>query len=103
MDGAEILPFGSAHLWASRAGAGWIVGKESYDDDVELTSQKAHEFVQPQRAIDAVGWRGELLRRGTRDGNGMSAVGRVGVREIERLEMFLELKRRVELLQTVNI
>ena len=45
MYGAEVLPFGSAHLGTRQGRAWWVVGEEGGNDGVDLLYEEAAEFV----------------------------------------------------------
>ena len=47
MHGAEILPFGCAHLGAGLSGARWVLGEESDDEVVHFHSEEAAQLVEP--------------------------------------------------------
>ncbi len=45
--GAQILPFGGAHLGTRRGGTRREVGEEGSDDAVRFLTQEAAELVEP--------------------------------------------------------
>ena len=100
--GAEVLPLRGAHLRAVFCGARRVVREEAHYQAVGLLHEEATELVEPERTVHVLGRRGEYCRRFARDGD--SGVGVLfGARriEVERFEVLLELKRRVELVVSV--
>lgn len=57
---AQILPFACPHLVAGQAGAWRVIGEQSIDDVVDLLTEEAAEFVEPERLVDAIGRLSEL-------------------------------------------
>ena len=93
VDGAEELPLGGAHLGAGGGAAGGCIEEEADDEGVALRDEEAAELVEPEGAVDAGGWLGELDGRVAVDGLG--AVGREVV--VQGGEVLLKLEGRVEL------
>jgi hypothetical protein len=97
VDGAEVLPFGSAHLGTCCGTARWVVGEEVYDDGVGLLDQEAGEFVEPDFFGSIGWWLAEL--EGEIGSDWVDGVGvcRMCMRVMERFEVFGELEGRVDL------
>ena len=95
--GAEVLPFRGAHLGAGLSGARWGFGEEGDDEVVGTLGEEAAELIEPERALDVLRGLGEDECGFPRYGGLVRRVGGFGVRVIESFEMFLELKRGVEL------
>ena len=57
---AEVLPLRGAHFRACGRGTGWGFSEEVDDEVVGFKDEEAGEFVEPEGAVDARGWGGDL-------------------------------------------
>jgi hypothetical protein len=98
MDGAKILPLGCTHLRTRLCGAGRVFGEESNDQVIHFHGEETTEFVEPERPVYPLGRFRKLYRNISIDRHdGLRSLRSCEV-VVERFQMFLELKRRVELL-----
>nr|POE87952.1 hypothetical protein CFP56_11181 [Quercus suber] len=96
---AQVLPLARPHLRARLRRARRLVREQRHDDRVRLLDQQPTQLVQPDLLARVRRRARELARDVRRDGREELRVGGVGVRVVQRLEVFRQRKRGVDLEQ----
>ena len=102
MHSTKILPVRGAHLWADLRGARWIFSEESDYEIVDLHRHETTEFIEPESAFYPFRRLSDLYRNFSRDWD--NRVRTLGLRIVivERFQVFLQLKRRIDLFDIVR-